>query len=249
MLNDFLDWFDRNKVGIVGTLAVHSVLLFLLTLWQIRTTPREEDISDMRLEIVSDEIAEMLTEQILNEEFDAVPEEVRNLTSNIMAEAARPNFSQERLAQRVEQDLLAMEQAEFERLAEERRERGEEITIPELDPSKWDKELYMDKAAEPVKVEGATTVWHDLKDPLRAEQFIQVPAYLCRGFGQVVVNVLVDRSGTVRKAVVDERRSTTLDDCMVSSALRSAQRARFAPNAQAPDLQQGSVYYRYMPQP
>jgi hypothetical protein len=248
MLNDFLDWFDRNKLGIIGTLAVHTLLLFLLTLWHIRATPRDEDRSEMRIEIVSDERAEELIEQMDQEDEAGMPAEVLSLTQNILAELTKPSFSQERLSERVEQDLHELERSEFERLAEERRERGEEVTIPELDPSKWDKELYMEKAAEPARVEGSTAVWHDLKEPLRAEQQIQIPAYLCRGFGQVVVQVAVDRSGQVRKATFDPLRSTTRDECMVEHAVNSARRARFAPHSAAPDLQNGSIYYRFMPQ-
>ncbi len=247
MMNDLLDWFDRNKVGIIGTLTLHSMLLFAFTLWSIRATPREEERSEMRIEIVSDEQAEEIVEAILNED-QGVPQQVTNLSSNIMAELARPSFSPERLSERVEQDLQEFEREEFERLAEERRERGEEVTIPELDPSKWNKELYMDKAAEAVKVEGATTLWHDLKDPLRAERRIHVPAYICKGFGQVVVNVVVDREGQVKEARLDAQRTTTTDDCMVENALNSARNARFHPHMQAPDRQRGSIYYRYMPQ-
>ena len=43
----------------------------------------------------------------------------------------------------------AMEQAEFDRLAEERRERGEEIEMPELDPSKWDKAITWNRPRSP----------------------------------------------------------------------------------------------------
>jgi len=246
-LDAFLDWFERHKTGVIGTLLLHTLALFMLTVWSIRATPREEDRSEMRIEVVSDEQAEEMLERI-DRELAGIPESVTNLTSNIEAELAKPGYSPQRLAERVENDLRAMEQAEFDRLAEERREKGEEVSIPELDPSKWDKEQYMDKAAEPVKVEGATTVWHDLKAPLRAERFIHVPAYICKNFGLVVVNVTVDRQGQVRKAELDAGRTNTDDDCMVQSALNSARRASFAPDASAPDRQQGAIYYRFLPQ-
>ena len=85
---------------------------------------------------------------------------------------------------------------------------------------------YMEQAEEPVKVEGATAVWHDLKD--RAERRIHIPAYLCTGQGQVVIRVTVDAEGRVRRAEADASRSTTTDGCMVEHALSSAQEARFA---------------------
>ncbi len=245
MVNFFLDWFERHKVGVIGTLVLHTLFLFMLTVWSIRTTPREDQISEMRIEVVDEEVAQEILDQI-ERELAGIPEEVVNKSSNITAESTRPNYSPEKLAERVENDLRSLEQAEYDRLAEERRARGEEITIPELDPSKWDKEQYMDKAVEPVKVEGATTVWHDLKG--RAERYIHAPAYVCKGSGLVVVNVVVDRDGTVRKAELDMNRTNTPDECMLDHALRSAQSARFAAYSSAPDKQGGAIYYRFLAQ-
>ena len=247
MYSRFLDWFEEHKLGIIGTLTLHTGILFALTWVQLRTTPTESEISDMRLDVMEAIDADELIERIITGE-SAVPEKVTNLSSNIAAEL-RPDYNRQRLAENVQTAVEAEAQAEFERLQKERADRGETAPeIPELDPSKWNKELYMEKAAEPVRVEGATTVWHDLKDPLRAERFIHVPAYICKGFGQVVVHVSVDRDGNVRKAELDATRTNVSDDCMVESALRSALGARFAANGAAPDPQRGAIYYRFMPQ-
>lgn len=243
MLNGILDLFERHKVGIIGTLAVHTVLLFCLTIWSIRATPTEDEISDMRIDMISEEEARQLMENIEREE-QGLPQQVTNRTSNITADV-KPTFSQAKLAERVENDLKAFEQEEFERLAEERRQRGEEVEMPQLDPSKWDKERYMDKAVEPVKVEGATTVWHDLKGRVRAND---VPGYLCRSQGRVAVRVSVDRSGRVVKAELDPGQSSQADACMLEHALKSAERARFNGLSSAPDPQKGTVYFLFMPQ-
>lgn len=247
MLIRFLDWFERHKIAVIGTLVLHVLVLFVLAIWKLQSVPREDQISDMRMEVISEEEAEQLLQRMEMDPMEAGGP-VTNLTSNITAELGKPSYNSERLSERVENDLRAFEQAEFDRLAEERRERGEEIEVPELDPSKWDKELYMDKAVEAVKIEGATTVWHDLDKPKRVDRNIKVPAYVCRGFGQVVVNVVVDREGVVRDARIDAGMSTTSDECMLERALLSARTARFAPNSSAPDRQSGNLYYRYMAQ-
>ncbi len=149
MFDALLDWFERHKVAVIGTLTVHTVLLFAFTLTGMRNTPLPEERSEMLIEMLPDEqIAEIL--ERIDAGDDYVPQQVTNLSSNITAELSKPSFSSERLTQRVEDDLRAMEKEEFDRLAEERRERGEEIEMPQLDPSKWDKERYMEKAAEPV---------------------------------------------------------------------------------------------------
>jgi len=243
MVSGFLDWFERHKVGVIGTLALHTIALFLFTLWNIRTTPREDEISDMRIEMITEEEAQILEEQMQQEAL-GMPQRVTNLTSNITAEA-KPTFSQAKLAERVENDLRNFEQQEFDRLAQERRDRGEEVEMPQLDPSKWNKELYMDKAAEPVKVEGATTVWHDLQGRVREND---VPGYLCRTQGRVAVRISVDRSGRVTKAERDSSRSAGADECMIEHALRSSQRARFNTAGSGPDPQKGTVFFLFLPQ-
>jgi hypothetical protein len=242
MLYRLLDWFEEHKVGVIGTLALHSLALFAFTLWTLRETPREEEISDMRIEVISDtELEELMSATPMT---DGAAQQVTNLTSNITA-ATRPAFSQSRLQERVEEELRTMEQAEFDRLARERTERGEDVDMPQLDPSKWNKELYMDKAAEPVKVEGATTVWHDLKGRVRSDD---VPGYLCKEEGRVAVAVQVGRDGRVLKAEVKGSETTTDNACMLEHAMNSARRARFDPSGQAPDPQKGTVYFLFLRQ-
>jgi TonB family protein len=242
MLYRLLDWFEEHKVGVIGTLALHSLALFAFTLWTLRNTPSEEEVSEMRIEVVSDtELEQLMSATPM---ADGAAQQVTNLTSNITA-AMRPTFSQARLQERVEEELRAMEQEEFDRLARERTERGEDVDMPQLDPSKWNKELYMDKAAEPVKVEGATTVWHDLKGRVRSND---VPGYLCKEEGRVAVAVQVDRDGRVLKAEIKGSETSTGNSCMLEHALNSARRARFDPNGQAPDPQKGTIYFLFLRQ-
>lgn len=243
-MTKFLDWFERHKLGVIGTLAMHSCLLFVFTLMELRTTPTEDERSDMRVEVISDDQAEEMIQQIEHPDMEPM-RSVTNATSNITAEQTRPSYSPAKLEARVESELREMEKAEFDRLAQERKDRGEEVTIPELDPSKWNKELYMEKAAEPVKVEGATTVWHDLKGRVRADD---VPGYLCKEQGRVALSIQVAPDGHVEKAEFDASRSAGADECMLQHALTSAKRARFNTASGAPDPQKGTLYFLFVPQ-
>ncbi|MBX2973381.1 MAG: hypothetical protein KF797_09775, partial [Flavobacteriales bacterium] len=240
----FLDWFEEHKYSIIGTLAVHTVLLFLFSLAQLHTKPQDVIQGETYVELIPPAEAEQLIQRMENPEL-AEQMQVTNATSNITAERVMSSFSHARMAERVESDLRAMEQAEFDRLAQERRDAGEEIVIPQLDPSKWNKEQYMKSAAEPVKVEGATTVWHDLKGRTRDDD---VPGYLCKEMGRVAISVQVDRQGRVLKAELDASRSQGADDCMLEHAMASAKRARFNALSTAPDPQKGTLYFLFMAQ-
>jgi hypothetical protein len=241
-MSGFLDWFERHKYGVIGTLAVHSLLLLLFTIWHLKPDLSLEMPPDMEVEVMSIEDAEQMLAEMENEQLAMATERVTNLTSNITAQQMMASFSPQRLAERVEDDLRRFEQEEFDRLKEERRERGEEVVIPELDPSKWNKERYMDKAAEPVKVEGATTVWHDLEGRVREND---VPGYLCRTQGRVAIRVTVAANGVVQRAEIDPSRSAQADDCMLEHALKSTKRARFS---SGPAGQTGTVFFLFLPQ-
>jgi len=246
MIDGFLDWFERHKVGVIGTLTVHSMVLFFLTLMTVPTEAVSEATLELDMEVMTPEEIQAIDERT-GQQVEGPTTQVTNLTSNITAsqqQVAR-YFNSQRLGEKVESDLRAFEQAEFERLAQERRDRGEEVDMPQLDPSKWNKELYMEKAAEPVKVEGATTVWHDLQGRVREND---VPGYLCKQEGRVAVTVTVDVGGQVTKADLDAARSANADECMIEHALRSSRRARFSSNSTAPDPQKGTIFFLFLRQ-
>jgi hypothetical protein len=246
MMDAFLDWFERHKVGIIGTLTIHSMLLFFFTLMTFRAEEADEPLVEMNMEVMTPEEIKAIDERT-GQQVDGPTTKVTNLTSNITAQQQQVAryFNSERLSERVESDLKGFEEAAFDSLRQARRERGDTVVMPQLDPSKWNKEQYMSKAAEPVKVEGATTVWHDLTGRTREND---VPGYLCRKEGRVAVTVAVDAGGTVTKAELDPSRSANADDCMIEHALSSTRRARFNSSGSAPDPQKGTVFFLFLRQ-
>ncbi len=246
----FLDWFDRHKFGIVGTLMLHTLLLLTFSLSKVGDrypAPPPEGIAlDLETLLPAPKPANGDEEQ----QAQAADMHVTNRASNTTAEwsADKPmgRAAQERMAQQVDQDLHALEQGEFARLAQERSAQGKDITVPELDPSKFDKANYMDKKPKPVKVEGLTTVSYDLKG--RTDLVLEVPAYLCKGQGKVVVRVAVDRVGSMAKAELDPDATTTTNACMVEHALASARNAQFSSAPSADPLQRGTITYIFLAQ-
>lgn len=250
MMERALDLFDRHKYGVIGTLMLHTVLLFVLTMARVYRHP--EAPTGNELEVMLDlppleEQAPLPDEQA---QSPANATDVTNRASNATAEPDRSppmsSAARARMGQRVEEDLRNMEQAEFAKLAEERKAQGKEITVPQLDPSKFDKGNYLEKVPKPVKVEGLTTVTYDLAG--RSDIVLEVPAYLCKGSGTVAVRVAVDAAGNVRKAELDPARTTTKDECMVEHALASAAGALFTRSSTAPDPQRGTITYIFLPQ-
>ena len=244
MLSGFLDWFEENKVGVIGTLTLHSMVLFVCTMVSLRPAPDPEDSNEMRVDVMQVEEAEQVIENIIRKE-QGLPEKVTNLTSNTTAQV-RPSFSQAKLAERVEQDVRAFEQQAFDEAAKNREQQGKTMPeVPELDPSKWRKELYMEKPAEPARVEGAALVEHDLRDRVRGEG---KPGYLCKEQGIVVVRISVGRDGRVKRAEYDPSASVGVNECMLDQALLSVRNTPFNASTAAPEPQTGTITFRFVPQ-
>lgn len=248
MFGRFLDWFDRHKFGVVGTLMLHTLMLFAMAMSKLPNEEPSKAQPEMVMELA--EPADIPPDADLQPPLLAsVP--VKNLTSNSTASTApQPRtwpgqVAQERIANNVEEDLKAFEAAEFERLAQERHAAGKDVVMPQLDPSKWSKDQYLKNEPKPMKVEGLTTVSYDLKG--RTDMVLDVPAYLCQGQGVVVVLVSVDRDGIVTRSDADAAR-TSADACMIEHALASARGARFDRSSSAPDPQRGSITYTFLAQ-
>ena len=94
------------------------------------------------------------------------------------------------------------------------------------------------------KVKGRVTVSFSISNPVRTSRYLEVPAYLCEGGGEVVVAVTVDRAGKVVGARVSEGG----DECMRESALRAARNSLFNIDNSAPAKQTGTVTYIFIPQ-
>ena len=94
------------------------------------------------------------------------------------------------------------------------------------------------------KVKGRVTVSFSITDPVRTSRYLEVPAYLCEGGGDVTVSVTVDRAGKVTGARVTEGG----DDCMRETAVRAARNSVFDINDAAPARHTGTITYIFIPQ-
>ncbi len=245
----FLDWFDKYKYALIGTLMLHLLVIGGLSVWQVRQVPKEEDKRQLLVDVIDEEtMQELLAEQQL-QQLQELTGRVRNFTNDAsgeLTEEVRPasfrRMSSRATEELVEEELRQLEAGEFQRLAEERTERGEDVDMPELDKSKWNPANYM-AASKPVRITGRTTTTFYLEGRGAS---IPTPAYLCEGSGIVKVNIQVDRSGRVKGVAVDA--NSTGDQCMIDAALEFVGRSSFEPKSAAPNSQSGWVQFAFVAQ-
>lgn len=92
---------------------------------------------------------------------------------------------------------------------------------------------------------GNVTVSYALKD--RRATFLEIPAYLCRGGGKVVVSIFVNRQGHVVKAEIKDSRNVT-DPCVEEMAIWAAKQSTFDWNDAAESRQEGTMTYIFVAQ-
>ncbi|MBR4850815.1 MAG: energy transducer TonB [Tidjanibacter sp.] len=100
---------------------------------------------------------------------------------------------------------------------------------------------------ESKKVKGKVTVSYSLKDPVRHALRMPVPAYMCQGGGEVVVNIVVNRNGEVLEAKIDESLSEQ-NSCLREAALAKAADSFFNADVSAPARQRGTISYLFISQ-
>ncbi len=80
----------------------------------------------------------------------------------------------------------------------------------------------------------------------RSFQALPPPKYDYQGEGKVVVEINVDRSGTVILAIPGAKGSTTLDDYLLATAKEAALKSKFEAKPSAPAVQKGTITYIFI---
>lgn len=79
----------------------------------------------------------------------------------------------------------------------------------------------------------------------RSALSLPLPDYTYQVEGIVVVEVTVNRNGEVTNAIPGVRGSTTLNEYLLNTARRAAERARFNVRSDAPAFQRGTITYHF----
>lgn len=240
------EWAYDHRVGLFSTFAIAILVVFaalFATITINKQTAYDAILIDMLNELEELEKEREKIEKQMAREIDY--SDIQNLSSNENANELNENLRDDRHANASEIYQQAEEVANRVRGNRQMYEQGlrEEAAI--ANSAKLDKSENTVK--ENVKVQGSVTVSFSFMNPIRNSVSLTVPAYMCQGGGQVVVNATLDRNGKVIAASVDKGHSTS-DNCMVNTAINAARNSRFNLDTSAPDKHQGTITYIFIPQ-
>lgn len=248
LANVFFNFWDRHKVGILGTIAFNMLLSILFFVFELKSRPYLHDTMvvldfEREYEILPErepDISEpLLPKDAIDPDYEW--EAIRNIAVDATKEDLNPGLTDEK---EIDADELYEEAERIREQMNRNREFWEEsqndeaINIPNV-------EEKIIKPENEGQFKGPSVISYFLEG--RKARHLPVPAYKCEGGGPVVVDIEVERDGTVSKATIDTDNSV-IDDCMNNAALEAAKASLFSIDAVAPNRQRGSITYLFVPQ-
>lgn len=255
---DFFTWLFRNRVGALIVFVLYVTTLMAMPYISIRFNvidiPEEGILIEFEKVKELEKMLEML-ERKADPNFDAG--DVSNSVSDENSEAKKDKIEEfveeeytdidvdkllEEFANQGNDDEHIQKQlAELDRLSEE--------TQGELNAFHKEREASRraaaSEASEYTRKSGNVTVSFDLAG--RRALFLEVPAYLCRGGGKVVLNITVNRMGEVVSASVKQTIGVK-DPCLAETAIWAAKRSQFNYKESAEARQRGTITYIFVAQ-
>jgi TonB family protein len=253
------DYITKHRTAIALTALVHILAFVIFDIATLKDAETKDSTITMQFSEPEVEEREQIPEkQELTETEQSEPSSNKavNKSAPEMLDKADynkieenvPNESKSQIEKEINERLKKLEQE----VIQEQRDAGYGYTKEEAEALINSKkqpqleEVKEKKAVSEGAVKGNTNISYKLKN--RYDTYMDVPVYMCQYGGEVTVNIVVDRSGRVLAAKVDEETTKSDDDCLQRAAIQAAQNTRFNNSQQAPKAQKGSITFRFISQ-
>lgn len=249
------DYLNRNRYGLMGTLAFHMVLLILLLLFKLNSPMRfvETEI----LLAIPDDIVEQIEQENKREEEEKLEKQKEKVSSSVdemlKSIAVNQDLKTGNKTERTAQDLDKMiDDIKQELDGYESNEYG--ASQKDLEAFKRDSAQLAKERKEQLKLDslknmeysGPSSVFYSLKG--RHKLILPIPVFKCEESGRVRVEITVNRQGKVIKAKVLVKESDTRDENLYEAAMDAAYRSRFNADNKSPIKQVGSITFNFVRQ-
>lgn len=243
-MDKFLDYIEKYKFAIFGTLFIHILVFFFSIFTTVKDVNRMLS-PEVSLEVPLDDVE--LEEEVipeLDEEGNPIaPSEVSSMASD--ANDTRDRSFEDYSTNSEEAQLSAKElEAQYFKEAAENNERSDYADEME--------EHKLTKTEDPKKnttsgganaYSGEVMISYNLKG--RKSYSLPNPGYTCNGSGVVVIQIKVDKSGTIKDASYSAAASNRATTCMIERALLYAKKSRFDYKS-TEAMQTGTITYKFM---
>ncbi len=243
------EWSYEHIYAVLATVIFHLLLAIVFMLIRLHSLPVERD-QPILITFEEPPSPEPREEEPLTPDPE-LQEMLHDIPVNEAMKKQEEKFDYERYIDMVKEEMIREGKLGHDNYIDEqkrlRAEAEKELTTPlPLKGEERRGDDSLDRAAlEAAKYQGPTRVKYDL--PGRYAVNLVIPIYQCEGAGMVVVRMSVDRSGHVVSATVEADRSAP-SPCMHATALQAVRKSLFNPDPGAPEKQEGTVTFYFVPQ-
>ena len=243
------EWLFSHRVGLLVVVAVFLVsgVVLATARYNVELRPVEYIIELVDEAPTAEEVEELKKkrdqlQEDINRRMAAI-EKVKNLQSNDAAEAAG-SVEQMQYDSDMQQmmDKVASDMAENRGDYEKGMREVKGIGMGGSGGGSGGTKGSGDKG----KFSGAVTISYRFEDPVRHHRDLYVPAYRAKEGGVVVVDVWLDRNGTVTAARINSSTNPSLNDQALSAARHH--RTLFKIDGSAPTSHRGTITYTFVAQ-
>ena len=245
--------YEGKLVGVFGTVIIHLIAGIIFMSFQLRslTIERKKEFEIEFLEVEEPEIKEKIIEfpptSVENIVHD--DQELLNIARNLANKSSEPVDPQEYI-DKVKEELIKAGKLGPDNYIDELKRMKEMQGDENLayDEAKEEKKENQPRESQKMEAnyQGPTRIYYDLER--RYHTYLPIPIYKCMGAGKVVLMLEVNQQGTVERAQVVSKESTTNDECLIETAINTALISRFNADINAPKIQKGTLTYIFVAQ-
>jgi len=247
-------FFQRNRYGVMGTIAFHMVLLILFLGIHLKTK-RTFTESEIYIEIppeLSDQIQKERDDEIakvLKEKKSEISQSVDELLKSI---AVNQNTQKKNSdpKQKIQNMIADIRKNMNDFVSDGESEMGKKGDSDEFKQDSLKSLTEMAKqqlldSLQNLEYNGASSVYYNLKN--RHKIYLPIPVFKCEGEGKIVVQIKVDNSGSVINSSIIKEQSVD-DDCLFEAALLASRKTRFNVKINGLLVQTGTITYHFVRQ-
>ncbi|MBK8925619.1 MAG: hypothetical protein IPM74_06860 [Crocinitomicaceae bacterium] len=252
-----LNFIEKYKFAILGTVLLHVAFVIYSNFVTVKRPFRvEEPVLPLDIPIedmpIDPEIMKMLEDK---QNAQNQNQDVYNVTSdaNDSRDKSYDNFSTQDMDEQVYNNTKALEQQYFDEWASTHGDGGNKSNESSLDIQQKDKQQNkqnqnnVDKSIDTdgnKSFAGDVMASFDLKD--RKAHALEKPGYTCNSAGTVMLEIKVDKNGSVRDVTYLPSGSSNATECMIEQSIKYAKRSRFNYSDSAPAVQTGTITYKFV---
>lgn len=246
--------YEGKLVGILGTVIIHLIAGIIFMSFQLQSLKKERS-KEFEIEFVSIEEPDT-KEKLIELPATSVEnilhgdEEMLNIARNL-ASKSEERIDPADYIDKVKEELIQSgklgidnyidEQKRFNEMTDE-----EKLAFEEQTGEKKEEDKPKESQQMAANYQGPTRIYYDLIG--RNHMYLPIPIYKCQGAGKVVLLIEVNQKGIVENAQIIAGESTTIDECLIETAVRTALISRFNPDIKAPKTQKGTLSYHFVAQ-